>query len=114
MATEVIKGVGEYFNVSLGPQLLYSPEKLQYREDCESAGAVQPVDIYGSAHLLRLMLKIGNYLSCSPYQETDCKVIEEHIDDFLAYLDINRSMFFTSKNYQPMSQDYLIRSGGPK
>jgi len=114
VATEVIKGVGEYFNVSLGPQLLYSPEKLQYREDCESAGAVQPVDIYGSAHLLRLMLKIGNYLSFSSYQESDCKVIEEHIDDFLNYLDINRSMFFTSKNYQPASQDYLIRCGGPK
>ena len=98
-----MKGLGEYFNVSLGPQLLYSVEKLQYRvnfiygvnwifktepkiqnfvhganwifkpepkrmknnwrpfskEDCESAGAVQPADIYGSTHLLRLMVKVG-------------------------------------------------------
>ena len=92
---QVVKGLGEYFNVSLGPQLLYSIEKLQYRvrtckvarminrdliktsrasplssefedyleylqhEDCESAGAVQPADIYGSTHLLRLMVKVN-------------------------------------------------------
>jgi len=108
-ATEVIKGLGEYFNVSLGTQLLYSVEKLQYREDCESAGAVQPADIYGSNHLLRLMVKVGSYLSCSNFQESGCKMIDEHIDDFLAYLDINRSMIFSSKNYQPASADYLQR-----
>lgn len=111
VATEVIKGLGEYFNVSVGPQLCYGIEKLQYKEDCESAGAVQPVDIYGSAHLLRLMVKIGGYLSCSNYQEPNCKVIEEHIDDFLTYLDMNRSMFFTSKNYSPATQEYLAKSG---
>jgi len=113
-ATEVVKGLGEYFNVSLGPQLLYSIEKLQYREDCESVGAVQPADIYGSTHLLRLMVKIGNYLSCSNFQEASTKMIEEHIEDFLAYLDINRSMFFSSKNYQSASSDYLLRCGPAK
>ena len=80
--------MGEYFNVSLGPQLLYSIEKLQYRvimsasprkkfrtmdeydvkclnvcqEDCESVGAVQPADIYGSTHLLRMMVKVNALL----------------------------------------------------
>ena len=43
------------------------------------------------------------------------QVIEEHIDDFLVYLDINRSMFFSSKNqnqifYNPYSEsdNYLV------
>jgi len=111
VATEVIRGLGEYFNVSVGPQLLYNIEKLQYQEDCESAGAVQPVDIYGSAHLLRLMVKIGGYLSYFDVNEQSCKVIEEHIDDFLAYLDVNRSMFFSSKNYSPASTEYLTKCG---
>ena len=32
VAAEVIQGIGEYFNVSLGSQLLYNIEKLQYKE----------------------------------------------------------------------------------
>lgn len=104
VAQEVIKGVGEYFNVSLGSQLLYSVEKQQYKEDCESVGAVQPSDVYGSAHLLRLMVKIGGYLSFSNFSDQSSKMIEDQIDDFLSYLDMNRSMFFSSKNYMSASK----------
>ena len=32
IAEEVIRGIGEYFNVSLGSQLLYNIEKHQYKE----------------------------------------------------------------------------------
>ena len=73
IAMEVIRGIGEYFNASLGPQLLYAGEKLQYKEECEAGG--RPADIYGSAHLLRLMVKIGGYLSFANYNLNSCKVI---------------------------------------
>jgi hypothetical protein len=42
------------------------------------------------------------------------QVIEEHLEDFLAYLDMNKSMFFQSKNYSPASQEYLTRSSSLK
>jgi len=109
IAVEVIKGLGEYFNVSVGPQLLYGIEKLQYKEINEKEGAILPADLYGSPHLLRLMIKIGNYLDCTPYPEQNCKLLEDHIEDFLAYLEMNRSMFFTSKNYTVAPPDYLSR-----
>lgn len=114
VAAEIVRGLGEYFNVSVGAQLLFAIEKLQYKEDCESKGAVQPSDIYGSAHLLRLMVRIGGYLSSSPYSEASCKVIEEHLEEFLAYLDMNKSMFFQSRNYTPAGQDYLTRTASLK
>ena len=45
-------------------------------QDCENKGAVQPSDIYGSAHLLRLMVKLGTYLSFANYSEASNKVRE--------------------------------------
>ena len=134
------------------PNWIFKPEPKRMRnnwrpfskEDCESAGAVQPADIYGSTHLLRLMVKVGtmdNLLAMwgeipsfdtasmlnnlFPRLGTICpaatskrrrqrfsdnpskrnifssslfQMIEEHIEDFLAYLDINRSMIFSSGN----------------
>ena len=96
-------------------------------QDCEAGGPVLPADIYGSAHLLRLMVKIGGYLSFSNYTQHSCKVgsfvvklwrkitfiqvIEDSLDDFLTYLDMNRSMFFTSKNYIPATNEYLTKVG---
>ena len=49
-------------------------EMLVPFQDCEAGGPVLPADIYGSAHLLRLMVKIGGYLSLSNYNQHSCKV----------------------------------------
>jgi len=106
LAAEVIKGFGDYFNVSLGSQLLYSFERYQYKQDCENAGAVQPCDVYGSQHLLRLILKVGDYLSASKFPESHVKLIEDQLEDFLLYLNTNRSMFFMKKSYYNASQEY--------
>ena len=38
-------------------------------------------------------------------------MIEENIDDFLTYLEMNRSMFFTSKNYVQATPEYLSKIG---
>jgi len=107
-AIEVMRGLGEHFNASVGTQLLYDIENLQYQE-VSSQGAVQPAEIYGSPHLLRLMVKISGYLEGSKIKETYCKLIEDHIEEFLAYLEINRSMFFTSKNYVPATTEFLAK-----
>ena len=49
VAEEVIRGIGEYFNVSLGSQLLYNIEKLQYKEvtniGCQVIQSLQLIQI---------------------------------------------------------------------
>eukprot|EP00088_Acartia_fossae_P026651 TRINITY_DN2748_c0_g1_i11.p1 TRINITY_DN2748_c0_g1~~TRINITY_DN2748_c0_g1_i11.p1 ORF type:complete len:347 (-),score=71.85 TRINITY_DN2748_c0_g1_i11:341-1381(-) len=110
LAVEVIRGFGDYFNVSLGSQLLYSFERYQYKQDCESAGAVQPCDVYGSQHLLRLMLKIGDYLSASKFSDAHVKLVEDQLEDFLVYLNTNRSMFFMKKSYYNASPEYVQKN----
>jgi mortality factor 4-like protein 1 len=111
LAVEVIRGFGDYFNVSLGSQLLYSFERYQYKQDCENAGAVQPCDVYGSQHLLRLILKIGDYLSASKFPESHVKMIEDQLEDFLLYLNTNRSMFFMKRSYYNAAQEYIQKNG---
>lgn len=110
LAVEVIRGFGDYFNVSLGSQLLYSFERYQYKQDCENAGAVQPCDVYGSQHLLRLILKIGDYLSASKFTDSQVKIFEDQLEDFLLYLNTNRSMFFMKKSYYNAPQDYIQKN----
>ena len=52
---------------------------------------VRPSDVYGSAHLLRLMLKVGGLLNLSTIKERDdIETIEEVMHDFLSWLDENR------------------------
>ena len=66
----------------------------------------RPSEIYGSPHLLRLMVKIGGLLTQSAIlDESNISVIENGLGQFLTYLEQNRSRLFTSKNYFEASED---------
>ena len=66
----------------------------------------RPSQVYGSAHLLRLMVKIGGLLSKFPIGKTDeenpNQLIEATLIDLLNYLEANRSNLFLSKNYSAL------------
>ena len=95
---EVISGIKDIFDATI-LHLLYKLEKPQYNEKISN---VLPSNTYGSAHLLRLMVKIGpmlNRSSLDTTNEANVNLIENIISDFLLYLESNRSRLFTSKNY---------------
>jgi hypothetical protein len=106
--TEIMLGIKEFFNSTVRHQLLYKQEKPQYTNKVAKEN-VTPSDIYGSPHLLRLMVKIGPLLNQSKINatsESNVGLIENIIGDFLFYLEAKRPSLFTSKNYTESVDDY--------
>ena len=98
---EVILGIRDIFDATVGSHLLYKNEKTQFSEKVVKE-RIRPSSAYGSAHLLRLMVKISSFLnrsSIAASSEANVNYIEAIICDFLLYLETNRSRLFTSKNY---------------
>ena len=43
-------------------------------------------------------------------EESDVRIIESLISEFLQYLEVNRSKYFTSKNYVEATEEYLAKT----
>lgn len=104
---EVMRGIKEFFNTLIGTSFLYNIERVQFnalklKEDQVYA------DIYGSAHLLRVLSKIDSLLNLTRIEvDPDVALIESIIGEFLKYLEDNMAKYFTSKNYKEAGTDYL-------
>lgn len=128
-------GVQDYFNTTLGSQLLYKFERPQYAElfekkteelnatlktengseqaevDGEAAKKKwRPSDTYGFIHLLRLFVKFGSMLGLTNWSDKAVKTIVGHVHDFLAFLEKNRHKFYDiEKDYIVASPEYQKR-----
>lgn len=58
---EITKGIREYFNISLGLQLLYKWERPQFIQIMNDNPETLPSQLYGAFHLLRLFGTIFKY-----------------------------------------------------
>jgi len=96
-----------YFDTALSTMLLYAVERGQYKQLQESQGLgdkVQPSNIYGIVHLLRLMSQLGTILAYSPLEQTEVDFLLVHIDDFNRYLEKNIKTWVNDDDYQkPLS-----------
>ncbi len=109
-ASEVMLGITDLFDATLSQILLYKFERPQFREKVTDAEVVSPSEVYGSAHLLRLMTKIGPLLNRSTFDtntEANVSLVEGILADFLTFLESNRTKYFTSKNYTEATDEYL-------
>jgi mortality factor 4-like protein 1 len=120
---EVCDGLLEYFNISIGALLLYSTERLQYKnilaEISSSKGSEafqngkgseeekEFVDVYGAHHLLRLFTKLPEMMSKLSMTTETIYLLRDHFNMLLNYLDTHSSTLFTASDYCNLSPDQL-------
>ena len=82
--SEFAASLKEYFNVMLGPQLLYRFERNQFnaleesetnRHKSNEAWMFEPTKFYGAVHLLRLFVKLGSVLSYTPLNQEESRML---------------------------------------
>jgi mortality factor 4-like protein 1 len=116
---EVVDGVVEYFNLSLGSLLLYSTERLQYKDilsglppsgrgSSSADGNGQELsDIYGAHHLLRLFTKLPEMISKLPMAPGTVALLREHFSVILKYLELNASELFSDHDFCNLAPDQI-------
>ncbi|XP_075979744.1 mortality factor 4-like isoform X2 [Anticarsia gemmatalis] len=103
---DITEGIKEYFNATLGSQLLYKFERPQYSEILQEYPDTPMAQIYGSIHLLRLFAKMGPMLAYTALDEKSLTHVLTHIHDFLKYMVTNRSTLFNLQDYGNATPEY--------
>ncbi|CAH0587950.1 unnamed protein product [Chrysodeixis includens] len=103
---DITGGIKEYFNSTLGSQLLYKFERPQYSEILHEYPDTPMSQIYGSIHLLRLFAKMGPMLAYTALDEKSLQLVLSYIQDFLKYMVTNRSTLFNLQDYGNATPEY--------
>lgn len=135
---EVVQGVREYFDRSLGRILLYRFERQQYLEVHEqmmvnpgpkanerraAASAVNsdadqpslagrtPSEVYGSEHLCRLFCSMPELIAQTNMDTQSVNRLREELAKLTQWLGRNASSYFV-KSYVNAGQEYIDRAKG--
>ena len=113
---EVRLGLKEWFKRALGKTLLYKFEREQYADasswwenvtDPDDKWYGRGVgDCYGAEHLLRLLVKVPEYVSHTNMDAQSVNTMRRELDQFMAWMAKNAQQF-VCKEYVPADQEYI-------
>ncbi|CAG8832203.1 39158_t:CDS:10, partial [Gigaspora margarita] len=95
--TEVAHGIQVYFEKTLGNILLYGYERQQYVDVRKQFLEKENAEIYGAEHLLRLFVELPRLLVHTHMDQTTTETLEEHLADFLKFLQKNEDQYFVTE-----------------
>ncbi|CAG8655580.1 683_t:CDS:10, partial [Acaulospora morrowiae] len=95
--TEVAHGIQVYFEKTLGNILLYGYERQQYVDIRKQYLEKENTEIYGAEHLLRLFVELPRLLAHSHLDKAATDTLEEHLEDFLKFLQKNEEQYFITE-----------------
>ncbi|KAK2735205.1 Esa1p-associated factor [Myotisia sp. PD_48] len=117
---EVLAGIREYFEKSIGKILLYQFEREQYEmlsHRWESGAGIfenkGPCDFYGAEHLARLFASLPELVAQTGLSQQATQRLREELSRFSMWLSKNSAKFFTNR-YKPPSKEYVDRVKGIK
>lgn len=133
---EVIQGIREYFDKSLGRILLYRFERQQWLETHEQMTAAPgsgankqngdsmdtddvedklagktPSEVYGAEHLCRLFVSMPELIAQTNMDAQSVSRLREELAKMTQWLGKNSGMYFT-KEYMNAGQDYTSKASG--
>lgn len=106
--SELTLGIKDYFNVMLGPHLLYKFERLQYQQLLKDNGKDADLSTYyGVIHLARLFTKIGKLLAHSTLEHDNVVTIVGYMQELLKFISRQPNLFDIEKYYSVAPPDYI-------
>jgi len=109
-AEEVCRGLKDYFNSTLGSQLLYKFERVQYADTLKENTGVPMAQLYGPVHLLRLLTKLGPMLSAADIEKDAMDKLVGHVEDFIGYMHKHKETLYQIEDYGTATPEYHRRA----
>ena len=116
---EVIEGMKEYFDTTLGRILLYRFERQQYLEartaweagKGEWEGKNGPGDVYGAEHLCRLLVKMPELIAQTNMDTQSVNRLREELVKLTSWVAKRADSMFAAE-YEGATQEYIEKARG--
>jgi len=107
---EICRGLKDYFSSTLGSQLLYKFERIQYMDILKENTNVPMYQLYGPVHLLRLVTKLGPMLTAANIDKHSLNILVMHLKEFIDYVGRHKQTLFQVEDYGTASPEYHRRA----
>ncbi|KAI8878313.1 MRG-domain-containing protein [Backusella circina FSU 941] len=102
---EVLHGLYNYFNKTLGTLLLYRFERHQYANIRRQYPDKELVELYGAEHLLRLFVQIPSLIAHTNMDSEAVHTLVSYLTDILGFMQKNQKHLFPN-NYENAPPGY--------